>query len=96
MSDEEDATDEAVFERERPIEAVRDSSAGPGIGIESIKSWASLNVSERKDLGSPIGKLANSIGDSVFKASWRAAIVFQQFGSVPRRGCDRYEGPGAV
>ena len=75
MSDAEEAMDETVFERDRPSEAVRESSVGPGMGIESMRSWASLNVSYRKGLRSSTGTVENSMGDNVFSASWRAAIA---------------------
>jgi hypothetical protein len=75
MSDEEDAMDETVFECDRAIETVRESSAGPGIGMESMRSWASLNVSDRKGLRSSTGIVEKSMGDKVLSASWRAAIA---------------------
>ncbi len=69
ISEAEDAVEETVLERERPIELVKESSAGTGIGIESTSSWALRKVSDRKGSRLSTGIVENSMGDNVFSAS---------------------------
>lgn len=64
-----------MSERDRPAAGRAPSSPGAGIGTESTRSWASLNMSVRKGLRSSTGTEENSIGDKDFSASWRAAIA---------------------
>lgn len=67
ISEADDAIEDVVFERERPVEA--DSSEGAGIGTESTSNCPLLKALERNGLRSSMGTSEKSAGPRVLSAS---------------------------